>query len=160
MSQYYIGSEWAPSDVTAAQEPQHSATAETVPNVLGRLIFGGFFLYNGINHFMQRDQLAGFAESKGVPAASVAVQASGAMMIAGGLSMLTGYRPKVGSALITAFLAGVSPTMHAFWNEEDPQKRQGELINFMKNVALAGAALLATSSREPWPLTPGHRAAA
>ena len=128
--------------------------AETVPLMIGRAIFGGFFLYNGINHFIQRDQMSGYAAAKGVPAANVAVQASGAMMILGGLSLLTGYNPKIGAGLITGFLAGVTPSMHHFWTEEDPQKRQAEMINFMKNVALAGGAMLATSRPEPWPVSP------
>jgi len=128
--------------------------AETVPLLIGRLIFGGYFLYNGINHFVQKDQLAGYAGAKGVPKADLAVQASGALMALGGLSLLTGYKPKLGSALITAFLAGVTPSMHRFWSEENPQQRQAEMINFMKNVALVGGAMLAASHPEPWPVAP------
>lgn len=128
--------------------------AETVPLMIGRAIFGGYFLYNGINHFLHRDQLSGYAQMKGVPAATVAVQGSGALMILGGLSLLTGYKPKIGSALITAFLAGVTPSMHRFWSEQNPQQRQAEMISFMKNVALVGGAMIAASRPEPWPVSP------
>src|SRR5206468_7139042 len=98
--------------------------------------------------------------AKGVPAASVAVQGTGVMLVLGGLSLLTGYKPKLGSALVAAFLAGVSPSMHAFWKESEPQQRQAEMINFMKNMALAGAAILAAGSPEPWPVSPAARPAA
>jgi uncharacterized membrane protein YphA (DoxX/SURF4 family) len=128
--------------------------AETIPLLLGRVIFGGYFLYNGINHFLHKDQLAGYAGAKGVPQANLAVQASGALMALGGLSLLTGYKPKIGSALITTFLAGVTPSMHRFWSEENPQQRQAEMINFMKNVALVGGAMIAASHPEPWPVAP------
>jgi uncharacterized membrane protein YphA (DoxX/SURF4 family) len=128
--------------------------SESIPLLLGRAIFGGYFLYNGINHFLQKDQLSGYAQSKGVPAADLAVQASGAMMVLGGLSLLTGYKPKLGSAAITAFLAGVTPSIHRFWSEENPQQRQAEMINFMKNVALIGGAMLAAGRPEPWPVSP------
>ena len=128
--------------------------AETVPLMIGRLIFGGYFLYNGINHFLNREMLSGYAGAKGVPKPDLAVQASGALMALGGLSLLTGYKPKIGSALITAFLAGVTPSMHRFWSEETPQQRQAEMINFMKNVALAGGAMIAASHPEPWPVAP------
>lgn len=159
MSREYIGSEWSPCE-PEVDEPGRRA-AETIPHVLGRAIFGGYFLYNGINHFVQRRNLAGYAESKGVAKPDLAVEVSGAMMIAGGLSLLSGYRPKIGSALITAFLAAVSPQMHAFWKEADPQRRQGEMVNFMKNVALVGAAMIAAGSRQPWPIAAGqHQAAA
>ncbi len=128
--------------------------SESIPHLVGRAIFGGYFLYNGINHFLQKDQLSGYASSKGVPSANIAVQASGAMMIVGGLSLLAGYKPKFGSAAIAAFLAGVTPSMHRFWSEQNPQERQAEMINFMKNVALLGGAMLAAGRPEPWPVYP------
>ena len=62
--------------------------------------------------------------------------------------------------VITTFLAGVSPSMHAFWSEQDPQRRQAEMVNFMKNVALIGGALLAAAEPEPWPYSPAARSAA
>ena len=158
MAREYIGSDWSAEepDIEECEERPRRA-AETVPHLLGRAIFGGYFLYNGINHFVQRRNLANYAGMKGVPKPDLAVEVSGAMMLVGGISLLTGYRPKIGSALITAFLAGVSPQMHAFWKEEDPQRRQGEMVNFMKNVALVGAALIAAGSRQPWPLAAGQR---
>ena len=157
-----VALEWSPEEPDAEWDTRRRRAAETIPHVLGRAIFGGYFLYNGINHFMHRRNLAGYAGSKGVPKPDLAVELSGAMMIAGGLSLLTGYRPKIGSALITAFLAGVSPQMHAFWKEEDPQRRQGEMVNFLKNIALVGAAMIAAGSRQPWPMAAGqgHRLAA
>src|SRR3954467_15751003 len=36
---------------------------------IGRAIFGGYFLYNGVNHVVNRGMLAEYARSKGVPAA-------------------------------------------------------------------------------------------
>jgi putative oxidoreductase len=119
--------------------------------LVGRAIFGGFFLYNGINHFLNRKMLADYARSKGVPAPDVAVAASGLMILAGGASIVTGAQPKLGAALIGAFLLGVSPQMHAFWKEEDAQQRTHELVNFTKNMALLGASLLAAGRPEPWP---------
>jgi uncharacterized membrane protein YphA (DoxX/SURF4 family) len=128
--------------------------SESIPHLVGRAIFGGYFLYNGINHFLEKDQLSGYASAKGVPSANLAVQASGALMVLGGLSLLTGYKPKLGSALITTFLAGVTPSMHRFWSEDNPQQKQLEMINFLKNVALVGGAMLAAGRPEPWPVSP------
>ena len=118
----------------------------------GRLIFGGYFLYNGINHLMERKALAGYAASKNVPEPEVAVVASGALLLAGGAGIVFGAKPHYGAAAIVAFLAGVSPVMHNFWDVEDPQQRQGEMINFTKNMALLGAALILMSKEEEWPL--------
>jgi putative oxidoreductase len=126
-------------------------TGTAVPLLLGRAIFGGFFLYNGINHFVSRQMLTEYARGKGLPAASVAVAASGLLLVAGGLSLVAGVRPRVGTSLVTTFLLGVSPQMHAFWKETDPQQRMHELVNFTKNMALVGGAMLAAAVPEPWP---------
>lgn len=123
----------------------------TIPMLIGRAVFGGFFLYNGINHFMKREMLTEYARSKGVPFAEVAVPVSGLVLALGGLSVIAGVRPKVGASLITSFLLAVSPQMHAFWSESDPQKQMNEMVNFTKNIALAGGAMLAAAIPEPWP---------
>ena len=41
--------------------------------LLGRLMFGGLFLYNGINHLKQRQALSQYAGSKQVPNPDLAV---------------------------------------------------------------------------------------
>jgi putative oxidoreductase len=138
-------------------ESQAGPGLEDAALLLGRAIFGGYFLFSGIHHFVDREMMAGYARSKGVPAADLAVLASGAMIVAGGLSLLTGTQPKAGAGLIAAFLLGVSPQMHAFWKETDQQQRMNEMINFTKNMALVGAALIAASHAEPWPYSVGMK---
>ena len=138
-------------DAPLANERAARSALETAAHLAGRAIFGGYFVYNGINHFRNREMLAAYASSKKVPAADVAVVASGALMLAGGISLLTGMRPKWGAASVAGFLLGVSPTMHAYWNESDPQQRMNDTVNFMKNMALIGGALLAAGHPEPWP---------
>jgi uncharacterized membrane protein YphA (DoxX/SURF4 family) len=119
--------------------------------VLGRIIFGGFFAYSGINHLQHTGNMGQYAATKGVPAPEHAVRASGALLLAGGVSVITGFKPRQGLAAILAFLGPVTLQMHRFWEEADAQKRQGEMIQFMKNVALMGAALAMMEIDEPWP---------
>jgi len=119
--------------------------------LLGRMIFGGFFLYSGIHHFQERKSLAQYARAKNVPLPDIAVTATGAMLIAGGASIVLGVKPKWGTLAATTFLGGVSPMMHDFWNAEDPQQRQNEMIHFIKNMAMLGAALALMGVEEPWP---------
>jgi putative oxidoreductase len=121
--------------------------------LLGRVIYGGFFAYNGINHFLQQRHMTDYAASKGVPAPDAAVEATGAMLLAGGLSVMTGYKPQKGLAAIVAFLVPVTLQMHRFWLESDPAKRMAELAHFSKNLALAGAALTMMQIEEPWPIS-------
>ncbi|MGZ4821364.1 MAG: DoxX family protein [Terriglobales bacterium] len=108
---------------------------------VGRLMLGGFFIMSGISHFKKTKDMAGYAAAKGVPQPDVAVQVSGAMMLLGGTMLALGVKPKIGALLIAGFLGGVSPVMHNFWAIEDPAQKMNDEINFMKNMALLGAAL-------------------
>ncbi len=122
-----------------------------VPFLLGRLIFGGFFLQAGIHHFKERKMLAQYAGSKNVPMPDIAVMATGVALTIGGASILLGVKPKIGTLAIIGFLGGVSPMIHDFWKVEDPNQRQNEMINFMKNMALLGGAMALMGVEEPWP---------
>jgi uncharacterized membrane protein YphA (DoxX/SURF4 family) len=119
--------------------------------LIGRALFGGFFIYNGLNHLKHSEQMTPYAESKGVPAPKTAVNGTGAMLVAGGVSVLAGLKPRQGLAMLIAFLVPTTLQMHRFWEEEDPQRRMGEMVNFSKNVALIGAALALMQVSEPWP---------
>ena len=121
--------------------------------LLGRLIFGGFFLYNGVHHFQERKTMAQYVSSKNVPMPELAVTASGALLLLGGASVLLGVKPKVGTLAIMGFLAGVSPVMHDFWRSEDATRRQNDMAHFMKNLAMLGAAMAFMGMDEPWPVS-------
>jgi putative oxidoreductase len=108
--------------------------------VLGRFWFALIFLMAGANHFNK--QTIGYAASQGVPLAVIAVPLSGVLAIAGGLSILLGYRAKLGAWLIVLFLVPVSFMMHKFWTVTDPMMAQIQIILFMKNVSMLGGALL------------------
>jgi putative oxidoreductase len=119
--------------------------------LLGRAIFGGFFLYNGINHFLNEQMMSRYAAAKGTPAPDAAVTASGAMLVAGGLSIVAGVKPRQGLAAILGFLIPVTLQMHRFWEQQDPNARMQETVQFAKNVALIGAALMMLQLEQPWP---------
>ena len=121
-----------------------------VPFLIGRRLFGGFFFYNGINHLRNRKTMGQYAQSKGVPNGEAAVAISAIPLLIGGTSLLLGIKPKLGALAILGFLAGVSPVMHDFWRNEDPNERMNNMINFMKNLALAGGAMALMGIDEPW----------
>jgi uncharacterized membrane protein YphA (DoxX/SURF4 family) len=123
------------------------------PFLIGRLIFGGYFLYSGIHHFTERKAMIEATKSKNVPMPDLAVDLTGAAMVAGGASILMGVKPKLGTAAIAGFLAGVSPIMHNFWQSEDPEQRMNDMINFTKNMALLGGAMALMGVEEPWPVS-------
>ncbi|MBI1930302.1 DoxX family membrane protein [Candidatus Poribacteria bacterium] len=118
--------------------------------LIGRIMFGGFFLFNGLNHFIKLGMMSEYAKMKGVPAPSLAVSGSGLLLLLGGLSILLGAYPIVGIILLAAFLVPTTFMMHNFWKVEDTQMKMGEMVNFMKNMALLGALLMLSQMPTPW----------
>ena len=118
--------------------------------LIGRLIFGGYFIMSAWGHFKHLDSMAGYAQSKGVPSPRAAVFVSGVLLLLGGLGVVFGIAPEASLALLIIFLVPVSFKMHAFWKETDPNAKMMEQIQFMKNMALVGALLMLYAIEVPW----------
>jgi putative oxidoreductase len=110
--------------------------------LIGRIVFCYLFISSGVNHIMHRKMMAGYAGSKGVPQAMVAVLVSGAMILVGGIFVLLGIWADLGALLIAAFCFPTAVLMHGFWKETDPQAKMMEMVQFSKDTALGGAALM------------------
>ena len=124
--------------------------------LLGRFLFVLIFVMAAPNHFSS--QTIAYAASQGVPLASIAVPLSGVIALAGGLSILLGYRAKIGAWLLVLFLAAVTLMLHNFWTVADPMMHQMQFIMFMKNVSMIGGALLITQlGSGPWSLDGGRK---
>ena len=107
--------------------------------LIARVLFSLIFLMAGLSNFS--GAVAGYAASQGVPMASILVPLSGAMSVVGAISIILGYKTKIGAILIVLFLLPVSFAMHAFWKITDPMQQQMQMTDFMKNMSMVGAAL-------------------
>lgn len=123
---------------------------------VGRIIVGGFFLMSGFNHFAKLNMMAGYAKSKGTPSPAFAVGGTGVLLLLGGASMLLGYHPTIGAALLVIFLLGASFGIHNFWTLQDEQAKMGEMTNFLKNMAILGLLLMTLLIPRPWPMSLGR----
>jgi putative oxidoreductase len=110
--------------------------------LIGRILFAFLFLSSGVSHFTQRQVMAQYAGAKRVPSPMAAVLGGGVLLLAGGLSILLGIWPDLGALLLVAFLVPTALLMHNFWTETDPQGRMNETVQFSKDIALAGAAIM------------------
>ncbi len=108
----------------------------------GRALFAAIFVMSAPTHFSH--QTIAFATSQGVPMAGLLVPFSGVLALLGGLSILLGYRARIGAWLIVLFLIPVTLMLHKFWGITDPMAAQMQMAMFMKNVSMLGAALLIT----------------
>jgi len=119
----------------------------------GRIVFGGYFIKSGINHFLNLEGMTGYTSSKGVPLPEFAVIFTGLMLLMGGISIITGIYPKIGSAVLIVFLVSVAIIMHDFWSLDDQAARAGQMSRFLRNIAFSGALLMFFAIPEPWALS-------
>ncbi|MEW5900073.1 MAG: DoxX family protein [Acidobacteriota bacterium] len=120
--------------------------------LIGRVIVGAYYLYNGVNHFLKFSSLVEYAKFKGVQAPEVAVAGSGLLLLIAGFTLLLGFHPEVGVAALVLFFIPVTFMMHNFWAAAAEQK-MAETVNFAKNMALLGSALMFLRIAKPWPLS-------
>jgi uncharacterized membrane protein YphA (DoxX/SURF4 family) len=108
--------------------------------LVARVLFGVILAFMGLNHFVQLDQMSQYASFKGLPAPKLSVGVSGLVLAGGGVGIVFGVAPVLAGLALAGFLVVAAVTMHDFWavGEED---QQDEMIQFLKNLGLAGGAL-------------------
>jgi len=97
---------------------------------------------SGINHFTKLEAMTGYAKYKKLPAAKLGVLISGLMLVIGGIYIVLGYYADLGALLLAIFLFLAAVIFHNFWKETDATAKQTEMMAFMKDIALAGGALV------------------
>lgn len=113
--------------------------------IIGRILFGGFFVIMGMNHFMKLGNMTMYASSKNVPASKLAVIVGGLFLLLGGLGIIFWTYLDIAILLLVIFLIVVSLFMHNFWAIPDPQQKMVEMTNFLKNMAFVGSLLILLS---------------
>ncbi|HEX2845988.1 MAG TPA: DoxX family protein [Chitinophagaceae bacterium] len=110
--------------------------------LIGRILFSFIFLRSGFNHFS--GESIAYATSQNVPYPSLLVPISGILAIVGAISIILGYKARIGAWLLVLFLIPVTIMMHNFWVLSDPMMKQIQMAMFLKNVSMLGGALLIT----------------
>jgi uncharacterized membrane protein YphA (DoxX/SURF4 family) len=124
--------------------------------LLSRLILGFYFIFNAFNHFRNLNSLAGWVQSKNLPAPKLLVILSGFLLLVGGVTILLGIYVEIGVLALTLFFLPVTFLMHDFWRETDPQMKMMQMVNFMKNLSLWAAILALLFVPQPWPFSLGY----
>ncbi|MBL8856156.1 MAG: DoxX family protein [Planctomycetaceae bacterium] len=112
-----------------------------VTSLVGRLFIGTIFLMSAIgNKIPQFSEVVGAMESKGVPLPSLMLVGAIVFLVAGSLSVISGYKTRIGGTLLLVFLVLATYYFHNFWAFEGADQ-QREMIQFMKNLSLVGTML-------------------
>jgi putative oxidoreductase len=104
---------------------------------IGRLLLSLIFLMSGANKIIDWSGTQEFMAAKGMSLIPLFLLAAILFEIVGGLSVLAGFKARLGALLLIAFLVPVTWVFHGFWRYEDPQRTM-EMIQLMKNLAILG----------------------
>ena len=112
------------------------------------ILLGLFFIVNGINHFYNSHILNEYAHNKGLIKPKIMVFLSGLLLLAGGMSMVTGYFMIEGMIGLCIFMAIAAFTIHSFWGDHEREVKMIEFMNFLKNWAIIFELIYLTTTVE------------
>jgi putative oxidoreductase len=113
-----------------------------VLSVAGRVALATIFILSAVgNKIPNFSAVSGFMGAKGVPAPQLMLVGAIAFLLVGGVSVVVGYKARVGAFLLLVFLALATYYFHDFWRLSDPKEQQEQTIQFMKNLSMMGAML-------------------
>jgi len=107
----------------------------------GRLLLASLFVISGIFKIIGFAGTVGYMTSLGVPFATLAVIATIFVEVGAGLALLSNRLARPAALLIAFFTVIATLTAHRFWSA-DPAAMQGQLTQFLKNLALIGSLLM------------------
>jgi len=114
------------------------------PSPLGRALYSGILAYMAVDGFKNNGKRVEIARDRGVPLPEVAVPVVTGMLLVANVGILLWKFPRASAAALIVFFLGTSPGIHHFWRMEG-KERQENKINFLKNVALLGGAIILLS---------------
>jgi uncharacterized membrane protein YphA (DoxX/SURF4 family) len=73
------------------------------------------------------------------------VRINGAVQLGAGVLLALGRAPRLASLALAVTLVPTTLAAHRFWEEEDPERRAAQRVEFLKNVSMLGGLLLAAA---------------
>ncbi len=117
------------------------AVTRDPPSAIGRSLYAGILAYMALDGFKNNDKRVAVAEAKGVPMPELLVPFVTGMLFVANLGIVLWRFPRAAAGAVIVFFLGTTPAIHDFWTMEGKQ-RHANKINFLKNVALLGGAVV------------------
>lgn len=121
-----------------------------------RILISQIFILSGVMKIMDPVGTAAQMEGRGMFWIPFFLWTAAAVEIGAGLSLLLGYKARLGALALFLFLIPVTLTFHNFWTYADPKEQQQNMILMMHNLTLMGGLLLVMTFG-PGPLSLDHR---
>ena len=108
----------------------------TVLNIASRILMSLIFVLSGVGKIMGYAATQGYMAKMGVPGELLPVVI--AVELGGGLALLLGFQVRIVSFLLAGFCIVTAAMAHNNFAEQE------QMINFLKNLAMAGGLLMFT----------------
>ncbi len=113
-----------------------------IATVVGRLLLSIVFLMSAVgNKIPNFSGVSELMATQGVPSPKFMLFGAIVFLLLGSLSVILGYKARIGASLLFVFLVMATFFFHDFWTLDDPQERQMQMIQFMKNLSMMGGML-------------------
>ena len=124
--------------------------------LVGRILLALMFVLSGFDKLAHVQGTAGYiAGVAGLPMPTVLAVAAGALELAAGLAIMTGFAARWAALALAAFTLVASLLFHAYWAAPAEQQFVQQLL-FMKNMAITGGMLI-LAALGPGPASLGSR---
>jgi putative oxidoreductase len=122
-----------------------NADYSAVGLLIGRILMSLIFLLSAGMKALHWTPTAAQMESKGMPIVPLFLVGAIACELAGGLSLLFGFKTRYGALLLALFLIPVTLVMHNFWAAEG-QAAENQMQHFLKNVTIIGGLIVLSAT--------------
>lgn len=111
---------------------------QAIASLLARIMIATIFLMSAVgNKIPQFASVAEYMAAEGVPLPQLSLIGAIIFLIMGSLSVIAGFKIRIGAGLLLVFLVLATYFFHDFWTFEG-QEQQMQMIQFMKNLSLMG----------------------
>ncbi|MEO6352435.1 MAG: DoxX family protein [Oxalobacteraceae bacterium] len=105
-------------------------------NIAARLLMAQIFIISGFGKIAGYSATAGYFSSLGIPMSSVVLPLVILIEFGGGLALLFGFKARWAAAILALFTIAAALIAHTNFDD------RMQMIQFMKNLAMAGGLLL------------------
>jgi len=130
-------------------------SAERYAMIVARVLVATMFMLNGLNIIGQAlatHELAAYgAPARLIPALIIAART---LQLIAGTCLILGVYPRVSALSLLLFLIPATLMAHSFWEALNTPLYQVQLINFSKNLSMAGGLIFIIATRNQPSLLP------
>ena len=112
-----------------------SASLASAAQLLGRILLSIIFIVGGLGKLGAHNATVGYIGSGGLPMPELAYWVSVVVELGGGLLVLFGFQARLSALMLAGWCVVTGVIFH--YHPGD----QGQMINYMKNLAIAGGFL-------------------